>query len=102
MRRIAWGLGLAALMLAPVAAQTVEDAEFQIWCLDVARADAQRCTANDPELTAAYQRFRERTAEFENEMKDKRERERLLSERVNRMGEISPDNARDVMDGRRH
>lgn len=101
MRRIAWGLGLAALMLAPAAAQTTEDAEFQIWCLDVAREDAPRCAANDPELVAAYQRFRERTAEFENEMKDKRERERLLSERVDRMGEVSPDNARDVMDGRR-
>ena len=92
MKRV-WATIMAAAVLAgPAAAQELD---FGVWCADIARFDADRCAEQRPDDTAAYDRYAANVHRFENEKLRKSESERILRERVDRMGDVTQDQTRD-------
>ncbi len=92
-----FALPLAVALAAPAAAQ---DSGFEAWCRDVMSYDAARCGQAAPEDIAAYSSYRSRAAAFEAEVIARESAERALRDRVDRMGDVSPDTARDDVMGR--
>ena len=87
----------AMVMAGPAAAQELD---FGVWCSDIARFSADRCTEERPEDKAAYDRYAKNVHGFENEKLRKDEARRLLNERVDRMGDVTQDQTRDNALGR--
>ncbi len=92
MKRLAM---MAAAALALGGAAAAEELDFGVWCSDVARFDADRCAEERPADKSAYERYAANVHTFENEKIRKQEAQRLLNERVNRMGDVTQDQTRD-------
>ncbi len=88
-------LAAAATALALTAPAAAQELDFGVWCSDIARFNADRCAEERPEDKAAYDRYAASVHTFENEKLRKVESERLLRERVNRMGDVTQDQTRD-------
>lgn len=86
---------LAAAMLALGGAAAAEELDFGVWCSDIARFNADRCAEARPEDKAAYERYAANVHSFESEKLRKQEAQRLLHERVDRMGDVTQDQTRD-------
>lgn len=97
MSRVTAAVLAMAAFVAPAAAQELD---FGVWCSDIARFDADRCAEERPEDKSAYERYAANVHSFENEKLRKDESERLLRERVNRMGDVTQDQTRDNALGR--
>ncbi len=97
MGRVTAAVLAMAAFVAPAAAQELD---FGVWCSDIARFDADRCAEERPEDKSAYERYAANVHSFENEKLRKDESERLLRERVNRMGDVTQDQTRDNALGR--
>ncbi len=85
------------VLTGPAAAQ---DLDFGVWCADIAHFDADRCAEERPEDKGAYDRYAASVHRFENEKLRKDESERILRDRVNRMGDVTQDQTRDNALGR--
>lgn len=90
-RTIAMAAVVSALS-APAAAQGLD---FGSWCSEVARFSADRCAEERPEDKSAYDRYAANMHTFESEKMRKAEADRLLRERINRMGDVTQDQTRD-------
>ena len=97
MGRVTAAVLAMAAFVAPAAAQELD---FGVWCSDIARFDADRCAEERPEDKSAYERYAANVHSFENDKLRKDESERLLRERVNRMGDVTQDQTRDNALGR--
>lgn len=92
MKRVLAAVMSVGVLAGPAAAQELD---FGVWCADIARFDADRCTEARPDDVAAYDRYAANVHRFENEKLRKSESERILRERVNRMGDVTQDQTRD-------
>jgi len=92
MTRVSAAVLAMAMLAAPAAAQELD---FGVWCSDVAHFDADRCAEARPEDKSAYDRYAASVHGFENEKLRKDEADRLLRERVDRMGDVTQDQTRD-------
>ena len=97
MRTVFAGLAAAMLMAGPAAAQELD---FGVWCADIARFSSERCLEERPEDKAAYDRYAKSVNGFEAEKMRKDEAQRILNERVNRMGDVTQDQTWDNSLGR--
>jgi hypothetical protein len=89
MKRILWVT--AALLTAPAGA--VEHLDFGGWCAQIARYPQERCIAGLAEDKLAYGRYLEAINSYENEYIKKQDARRIETERVNRMGDVTADQA---------
>ncbi len=93
---------MGRLVLAAAAAASLggvsiaQDLDFGSWCSDVARFPADRCLEQRPEDKQAYDLYLSRINLFMNEKMKKDESRRLVRERVNRMGDVTHDQIRDL------
>ncbi len=90
---------VAAVMLAGSPAMA-QELDFGVWCSDIARFSADRCLEERAEDKAAYDRYAKSVHGFEAEKMRKQEAQRLLNERVDRMGDVTQDQTRDNSLGR--
>lgn len=93
-------LAAAAALIALAGPAAAQDLDFGVWCSDIARFDADRCAEARPEDKSAYDRYASSVHSFENEKLRKDESERLMRERVDRMGDVTQDQTRDNSLGR--
>ena len=79
----------ALLLVAPASA--AERLDFGAWCAQVARYDANRCLEGRAEDRLAYDRYLANVTRYENEWIKKQDGQRIEADRVNRMGDVTPD-----------
>jgi hypothetical protein len=87
MRRILW---VAAALLVS-SAGAAERLDFGAWCAQIARYPQERCIEARPDDKLAYGRYLEAVTRYENEFIKKQDARRIEAERVNRMGDVTPD-----------
>lgn len=81
----------AALLLGSALPASAQDLDFGAWCSDIARHSADRCAEASPDDKMAYDRYLDSIQLFNDELNRKVESRRLERERVDRMGDITPD-----------
>jgi hypothetical protein len=84
-------LGIGATLIASVSASAAGRLDFGAWCSQVVRFDADRCLEGRAEDRLAYGTYLANTQTYENEMIRKQDSQRIESDRVNRMGDVTPD-----------
>lgn len=88
-------LAAAAAVMVLASPARAQELDFGVWCSDIARFSVDRCMEERPEDKSAYDRYAKNVHSFENEKLRKQEAERLLRERVDRMGDVTQDQTRD-------
>ncbi len=87
----------AEILISPGATQALD---FGAWCDEIARYPADRCAEALPDDKSAYDRYAESVNLFENEKIARDESRRIEAERVDRMGDVTPDQTRGSAFGR--
>lgn len=82
---------LAVAGLASVPASAASALDFGAWCSQIAKLSPDRCLEGQPEDRAAYDQYVEAVARFDNELIEKQSSQQSESDRVNRMGDVTPD-----------
>ncbi len=90
----------AAFALALIAPAAAQEVDFGAWCAEIQRYPADRCAEARPEDKSAYDRYAESVNLFQNEKIARDESRRLEAERVDRMGDVTPDQTHDDSLGR--
>jgi hypothetical protein len=81
----------AALVLGALLPASAQDLDFGAWCSDIARHSPDRCSEARPDDKMAYDRYLESIELFNNELNRKTESRRIERERVDNMGDVTPD-----------
>jgi hypothetical protein len=93
-------LAAAAAVMILAGPAGAQELDFGVWCSDIARFNADRCAEQRPEDKSAYDRYAANVHGFESELLRKQEADRIMRERVNRMGDVTQDQTRDNALGR--
>ena len=81
----------AAVLLGAALPASAQDLDFGAWCSDIARHSPDRCSEASPDDKSAYERYLDSIQLFNDEQNRKIESRRLERERVDNMGDITPD-----------
>lgn len=82
-------LAAAVLLMAPAAA--AERLDFGGWCSQIAKFSQDRCLEERAEDRLAYGRYLESIKRYDKELINKQNADQIESDRVNRMGDVTPD-----------